>query len=192
METFKGLKAIHAKTRKSWRTWLSKNHAKHKPVWLIFYRKGSKTRSVTYSEAVEEALCFGWIDSLVNKRDDESWYQYFAPRKPSSRWSKLNKDRVKVLLEQGLMHATGMAAIEIAKETGMWTAFDHAQAQIIPDDLLMLFKKNKKAFDNFQAFPPFAKRYTLEWIASAKRPETRKKRIEQTVILAKQNIRVLP
>lgn len=188
METFKGLKAIHAKTRKSWRTWLSKNHAKHKPVWLIFYRKGSKTKSVRYNDAVEEALCFGWIDSLVNKRDDESRYQYFGPRKASSRWSKLNKDRVKKLLKARMMHASGVAIIDIAKKSGTWTALDHAQDEIIPDDLMSLFKRNKKAFENFQAFPPFARRYTLEWIATAKR----KSRIEKTVALAAQNIRATP
>jgi uncharacterized protein YdeI (YjbR/CyaY-like superfamily) len=192
MEIFKGLKAIHAKTRKSWRTWLAKNHAKHKPVWMIFYRKTSPTKSISYNDAVEEALCFGWIDSLVNKRDDESWYQYFGPRKTKSRWSKLNKARIKRMTEAGLMHSSGLAMIDLAKRSGTWKALDHVHKEIMPDDLQNLFRKNKKELENFKAFPPSARRYTLEWIAMAKRPETRKNRIEQTVKLAAKNIRVTP
>src|SRR5687768_1856412 len=125
MEIYKGLKVIHAKTRKSWRTWLSKNHTKCRAVWLIFFSKSSEIKAVNYNDAVEEALCFGWIDSVVNKRNEESRYQYFGPRKANSRWSNLNKERIKRLMEAGLMQESGTAAIETAKKTGAWEALDH-------------------------------------------------------------------
>jgi uncharacterized protein YdeI (YjbR/CyaY-like superfamily) len=192
MEIFKDLNAIHAKTRKTWRSWLAKYHAKHKAVWVIFYRKSSSTKSMTYNDAVEEALCFGWIDSVVYKRDDESWYQYFSPRKPNSRWSKPNKERVNRMIDAGLMHASGTAIVELAIRSGTWNAFDHAHNDTMPEDLVNRFKRNKRALENFKAFPPSARRYALEWIAVAKRPETRKNRIEQTVMLAAKNIRVGP
>ena len=192
METFKGIKAVHAKTRKSWRQWLSKNHAKEKSVFLIVYRKASSTPSVYYDEAVEEALCFGWIDSTRYKRDAESSYLYFAMRRPGSRWSKLNKDRVAKLIESGLMTKHGQALIDVAKEKGTWDAPDLIETSVMPQDLASRFKKNKTAWKHYQAFPPFAKKLILGWIANAKRPETRKNRIEKAVKLAVKNVRAYP
>ncbi len=120
METNKGIEALYAKTRLHWRKWLEKNCAKKPAVYLIIYHKKSKTKSVYYDEAVEEALCFGWIDSIKNKRDLESAYQKFSPRKSNSNWSEINIGRAKRLIKLGLMTAPGQRAIEIAKEKGKW------------------------------------------------------------------------
>lgn len=184
-----GIKTHYAKTRKEWRKWLDKNQAAEKSVWLIIYHKESKTPSVYYDEAVEEALCFGWIDSKANKRDTESFFLFFAQRKPKSNWSKANRDRVEKLIEQGQMTKTGQAMIDLAKEKGTWTALEEVQNSVIPDDLQKLFNKKKTAYKHFKAFPPSSKRIILEWILNAKRPETRQKRIEETVELAGKNIR---
>lgn len=120
METNKGVKTFYAKTRKQWRKWLEKYGQSNKEVCLIIYHKNSGTKCVTYSEAVEEALCFGWIDSLKNKRDAESVYQRFSPRKPNSNWSQLNKDRVEKMVREGLMTEHGQRMIDIAKRKGKW------------------------------------------------------------------------
>ena len=165
------------------------NHLKEKNVWLIIYRKQSPTKSVYYPEAVEEALCFGWIDSKPNKRDSESFYLFFSKRNPKSKWSKLNRERVKKLLKKKLIAPAGMEMIELAKQTGTWLALDAIDNIIIPEDLQKKFLKNKTAFKNFEAFPPSSKKIILHWITEAKRPETRAKRIEETISLAAKNIR---
>ncbi|MBL0356297.1 MAG: YdeI/OmpD-associated family protein [Chitinophagaceae bacterium] len=184
-----GVKTFYAASRKAWRKWLEKNHSKEKSVWLIIYRMKTGTPSVYYKEAVDEALCFGWIDSKPNKRDDKSFYQYFAKRNPKSKWSKVNKDKIARLTKEGLMTTAGLTAVELAKQTGTWTALDEVEQVIIPNDLRKLFEKNKKAWKNFEAFPRSAKRGILEWISSAKKPETRVKRIYQTVKKAALNLR---
>ena len=122
METNKGVETFYAKNRQQWRKWLAKYGQTKKEVYLILYNKKSTTKSVSYAEAVEEALCFGWIDSLKNKRDPESAYQRFSPRKPTSKWSKLNRERVQRLVEEGLMTAHGQRAIDLAKEKGNWVS----------------------------------------------------------------------
>lgn len=189
MEIYNGIQTFHAKTRKEWRKWLEKNHQSEKSVWLIIYKKESDTQSVYYPEAVDEALCFGWIDSKPNKRDEHSYYQFFAKRNPKSNWSKVNKEKVAKLLEQGLIHRSGLEMIEIAKQNGTWTALDEVENIIIPDDLKKLFSKNKTALENWENFPRSSKRGILEWIMNAKKPETRQKRIEKTVSLAEKNIK---
>ena len=189
MEIYNGIQTFHAKTRKEWRKWLEKNHQSEKSVWLIIYKKESDTQSVYYPEAVDEALCFGWIDSKPNKRDEHSYYQFFAKRNPKSNWSKVNKEKVAKLLEQGLMHRSGLEMIEIAKQNGTWTALDEVENITISDDLKKLFSKNKTAFENWENFPRSSKRGILEWIMNAKKPETRQKRIEKTVSLAEKNIK---
>ncbi|MBP6649802.1 MAG: YdeI/OmpD-associated family protein [Bacteroidia bacterium] len=182
-------KIVYARTRKTWRAWLQKNHQKEKSVWLIIHNKNSTTKCVNYEEAVEESLCFGWVDSIAKKRDDKSHIQYFSQRKAKSNWSKSNKERVARLIEQGLMHASGQAMIDLAKKSGTWAALENVQRSILPEDLKTLFLKNKIAEKYFQAFPPSSKRIILEWIQNAKKPETRKQRIKQTVLLAAKNLR---
>lgn len=189
MEIYNGIQTFYAKTRKEWRKWLEKNHQSEKSVWLIIYKKESDTPSVYYPEAVDEALCFGWIDSKPNKRDEDSYYQFFAKRNPKSNWSKVNKEKVAKLLEKGLMHSSGLEMIEIAKQNGTWTALDEVENINIPDDLQKLFSKNKTAFENWENFPRSSKRGILEWILNSKKPETRQKRIEETISLAEKNIK---
>ena len=189
MELKDGIKAFYAKDRSAWRKWLEKNHNKETSLWLIIYKKQSGTASVYYDEAVDEALCFGWIDSKPNKRDDESYYQFFAKRSPKSKWSKVNKAKVEKLIKEGRMNEAGLQAIETAKENGTWTALDDVDNSIIPDDLQEALNKNKSALNNFEAFPRSSKKIILEWIANAKRSETRQKRIEETVQKAEQNIK---
>lgn len=120
METHKGIEAVAAATRKEWRKWLAKNGQSKTEVYLIIYHKKSPTKSVRYDEAVEEALCFGWIDSLANKRDMESTYQRFSPRKPASNWSPSNRERVERMIQEGLMTEQGQKTIDIAKQNGKW------------------------------------------------------------------------
>lgn len=189
MEIHKGINTCYAKTRKEWRKWLEKNHQSAKSVWLIMYHKSSETSSIYYDEAVEEAICFGWIDSIAHKRDEESKYQFFAPRKPKSNWSKANKERAQRMIEQGKMTSGGQQLIDLAKASGTWDALVDVQNSVIPPDLQKLLNKNKVALKNFLAFPPSSKRIILEWILNAKKNETREKRIEETVRLAADNIK---
>lgn len=189
MELHKGIQTLHASTRKQWRQWLQKNHAKEKSVWLIIYHKNTGTKTVYYEEAVEEAICFGWIDSIAHKRDAESKYQFFAQRKPKSNWSKANRERAEKMIAAGLMTASGKAMIDLAKQSGTWEALTTVQNYEIPEDLQQLLNKNKTALTNFLAFPPSSKRIILEWILNAKKTETREKRIKETVSLAAKNIK---
>jgi uncharacterized protein YdeI (YjbR/CyaY-like superfamily) len=187
MEQKDDIQSVGAGTRAEWRQWLEQNHQSQKAVWLIIYKKQSGIPSVYYPEAVDEALCFGWIDSKAIKRDAQSVYQYFARRNPKSNWSGVNKEKVTRLIAQGLMTAAGYQMIEIAKQTGTWTALDDVEQLQIPADLEALFRKNKAAYENWNQFPRSARRGILEWILNAKRPETRQKRIEETVALAAVN-----
>lgn len=189
MELKDGVKTFHATSRNEWRNWLANNHLTETSVWLIIYRKESKVNSVYYPEAVDEALCFGWIDSKPNKRDDESYYQFFSKRNPKSNWSAVNKVKVEKLLQQGLMAQAGLNAIEIAKQNGTWNALDKISNLELPADLQQAFDNNQQAFSNWQNFPPSVKRGILEWIINAKQNATKQKRIVETVALAEQNIR---
>lgn len=189
MEIKKAIAEFYAKDRKAWRKWLEKNHKLAKNVWLIIYKKESETPSVYYDESVEEALCFGWIDSKPNKRDAESYRLFFAERKPKSVWSKLNKTRIKKMIEQGLMHASGLTKIDAAKKDGSWTTLDEIEEYIMPADLSKALQKSKKASVHFNAFPPGVKKAIYQWIISAKTEETKSKRIKETVEKAKENIR---
>ena len=181
--------SFHPKTREEWREWLQENHTQDDGIWLIRYKKATGKPYVDVDESVEEALCFGWIDSLPRKLDDERTMLYVAPRKPQSNWSALNKKRVEKMIEKGLMTPAGLEKIEIAKEDGSWTALDDVEALVIPDDLSEAFDQYSASRDNFEAFPRSVKRGILEWILNAKRPATRQKRIEETASLAQDNIR---
>jgi len=189
METHAGIKTFYAKNRKAWRNWLEKHGSRERSVWLIIYKKEAVKNTVTYIEAVEDALCYGWIDSKANKRDDESFYQSFAKRNPASNWSRINKDRVAKLIEQGSMTPKGMEVIELAKKNGKWTALDNIENLVMPADLKKALKQNADAAKYFESFPRSVKKGILEWVQNAKRPETREKRIKETVLLAQKNIR---
>ena len=178
-------------TRKAWRQWLQENHTSSPGIWMIYYKKGSEKRRFDYGEAVEEALCFGWIDSLPRKLDEARSMLKFTPRKAKSPWSQLNKKRINRLIAAGLMVETGLAKIEKAKKDGSWeksTSTDsHIDGNTLPDDLLKAFGKNKKALANFKSFAPGYRKRFLFWIDCAKHPETKYARIQQTVMMAKAN-----
>lgn len=184
-------KTFHPKTRKAWRQWLEKNHTSSPGIWFIYYKKESGKPRVTYDESVEEALCFGWIDSLPRKLDEERSMLKFTPRKPKSVWSQLNKTRIEKLIQAKQMMPAGFAAIETAKKNGSWdtlTQSDIAAAtNIIPADLEKLLAKNKKAKENFLNFSFSIRKQFLSWIDSAKRPETRTARLQQTLLMAAVN-----
>jgi uncharacterized protein YdeI (YjbR/CyaY-like superfamily) len=181
----------HPKNRKEWRKWLEKNHQKITGVWLIYFKKSTGKSQLTYDEAVEEALCFGWIDSLPRKLDEERSMLRFTPRKPKSVWSKLNKSRIEKLIANGSMTTAGMRAIEIARLNGSWdslTASDMAaEKNTLPVDLESALRKNKMAFNNFTNYSESGRKQFLFWITSARQPVTRKARIKQTFLMAKAN-----
>ncbi len=189
METHNEINTFYARTLKEWREWLEKNHHSENSVWLILYHKDSGKASIYYDESVEEAICFGWIDSIAHKRDDESKYQFFAKRKPKSNWSKANRERAEKMIDQKLMTPNGQKLIDLARKTGTWDALVDVQNSVIPDDLQEMLNQNLAALENFLAFPPSSKRIILEWILNAKKTETRQKRIEETVNLAAENIK---
>jgi len=178
-----------ASSRLEWRNWLEKHHESYTFVWLEIFKKDSGTPSVTYKEAVDEALCFGWIDSKPNKKDSKSYYQFFAKRNPKSNWSKVNKEKVEILIAQGLMTSAGLKMIELAKENGSWNFLNQVEKLELPIDLEQLFSQNTKALENWNTFSKSSRRGILEWIANAKTPQTRGKRIQETVELAGLNLK---
>jgi uncharacterized protein YdeI (YjbR/CyaY-like superfamily) len=181
--------AIHPLTREEWRAWLEKNHTRREGVWLVSYKKATGKPRFAYEEAVEEALCFGWVDSKGNKLDSERSMLWFAPRKPGTGWSRPNKQRVERLIETGQMAPAGLAKVEAAKKDGTWNLLDGVESLEIPPDLQKELDANPAASQYFEAFPRSIKRGILEWILHAKKPETRARRIEETARLAAQNIR---
>jgi uncharacterized protein YdeI (YjbR/CyaY-like superfamily) len=184
-----GVEMYYAKDRETWRKWLTKNYKKYKAVWLIYYKPISGKTRVSYNDAVDEAICFGWIDSKPNKLDELRSIQFFAPRHPKSNWSKVNKERVSRLLKEGRMTAAGVAIVEAAKKNGSWDALNEVEEMVIPEDLLKALKKKKRAYGYFMAFPKSSKKNILEWIHNAKQEETRGNRIAETVRLAEEDIR---
>lgn len=182
-------KSIYLESRVVWRKWLTENHASEKNVWLKIYKKQSQTSSVYYDEAVDEALCFGWVDSSIKKGNDKFYYQFFAKRNPKSNWSRVNKAKIEKLMSEGLMAEAGLKMVEIAKATGTWTALDDVENLISPLDLQEKLDQNPIAKGYFEAFPRSVKRAILEWLLNAKQAETRQKRIEEIVSLAEKNER---
>lgn len=172
-----------------WREWLSLNHENSPGIWLVTYKKGARENFLDYNTVVEEALCFGWVDSLPRSLDESKTMLYFAPRKPKSGWSKLNKDRVERILAAGKMQPAGLAKIEAAKLDGSWSKLDAVDALEVPDDLANALGGYPQARENWDQFPPSTRRGILEWILNAKRPETRRQRVEETVRLAGLNER---
>ena len=172
-----------------WRAWLQENHLSKQAVWLVCYRIKSGKKSIRWSESVDVALCFGWIDSVPRKVDDERTSLYFSPRKPKSEWSKINKDRIKGLIARGEMAPAGLTAIEVAKQNGSWDTLTQSDLLLIPDDLSAEFAKYRSANANFNAFPPSTQKAILAWIYAAKTDVTRQKRVQLTAELAEQNIR---
>ena len=174
------------KNRAAWRKWLAKHHASKAGIWLIYYKKASGIVTLSYADAVEEALCYGWIDSKAKPLDDEKYMQYFGPRKANGGWSKVNKARIAQLQANGLMTEAGKQVIDAAIANGTWTLLDEIEELIVPTDLAAAFKKNKKAHAYYDGLSRSNKRAILLWLVMAKRPETRAKRIAEVIALARE------
>jgi uncharacterized protein YdeI (YjbR/CyaY-like superfamily) len=179
---------VEVRSRSALRSWLAANHARKDPVWLISHKKNSP-HYLAYDDIVEEALCFGWIDSTARSLDEMRSMLLLSPRRKASPWSKVNKARVASLARAGLIETPGWAKIEAAKKDGTWSILDDVEALVVPDDLARALKKNAAARKHFEAYPPSVKKGFLWKIKSAKKPETREKWIAKTVELAAQNRR---
>lgn len=177
------------KSRTDWRQWLEKNHQSEQSVWLVYFTKKSNVPTLNWSEAVDEALCFGWIDSTRKTIDEFSFVQFFSKRKPNSNWSKINKGKVQQLIDSGRMTKAGHEAIETAKQNGSWIILDEVEEQIIPSDLEKAFSKHPGSKDYFLSLNKSAKKIILSWIALARRQETRQKRIDEIVESAEQKLK---
>jgi uncharacterized protein YdeI (YjbR/CyaY-like superfamily) len=181
------VRTVRAACRAQWRAWLEEHCGTVTEVWLVIHHKHSATPSITHREAIEEALCFGWIDSHTRKHDTGSWRQRFTPRGPRSAWSKVNRELVEQLSAAGLMTPRGQAAVDLAKRAGTWGLLADAQSGVIPDDLRELLAADPVAARNFDAFTWSVKRAALERIARAVRPDTRRRRVVETVECAARN-----
>lgn len=177
------------KSRANWRSWLMANHESKQSVWVIYYKASTKIPSISWSEAVDEALCFGWIDSTKKTIDQERYMQYFTRRKSNSGWSRVNKEKVVVLIENGCMTKAGLDSIEKAKENGTWSMLDDIEQLIIPEDLKIELSNHENAMAFFQKQSKSIKKVMLHWVVIAKRPETRQKRIKEIAELASQEKR---
>jgi uncharacterized protein YdeI (YjbR/CyaY-like superfamily) len=180
---------LYFKNAQEWRNWLHENHHSSKGVHLIFYKVTSDFESMRWEEAVQVAICYGWIDSTVRKLDAEQRKQMFTPRKDKSVWSKLNKTYIEKLINENLMHESGLKKIEIAKQNGSWESLDAVENLEIPIDLKKAFDENKLAFENYNNFSPSYRKSYLYWLNQAKREETRTSRIAEIVQLCEQNIK---
>lgn len=183
------LDIFYPRNQMEWREWLQENHISKQAVWLVYYNKKSKMDSITWSEAVDVALCFGWIDSKKVSIDEETSHQFFSKRKPKSTWSKINKNKVERLIEEGLMTEAGFRSIEIAKQNGSWTILDEVEELIVPPDLEAAFMENPKANAFFLASGKSFKKIILYWLVSAKTSETRQKRLVEIIESAEQNLK---
>ena len=180
---------FHAETRLAWRTWLSVNHASARGVWLASWKRTTGRPAIPYAEAVEEALCFGWIDSTVNTLDPERGLQLMTPRRPRSGWTRLNRERVARMEAQGLMTDAGRRAVAVAQDNGWWTLMDSAEDLIEPEDLVAALDAQAEARRNWDAFPPSARKQMLWSIITAAKPETRANRIAKIVDNAAHGLR---
>jgi uncharacterized protein YdeI (YjbR/CyaY-like superfamily) len=177
------MKTLYVQNRDEWRSWLKKNAAKSSEIFLIYYKKHSGKPRIPYVDAVEEALCFGWIDGRVIRLDHERYAQRFTPRRPTSRWSLLNIGRVKKLMAEGKMTTAGLAAFTPERQT-------ETQPKQLPGNLEQKFKGHAKAWDNYQRFPPFYRRMTAAWVGSAKKEETQIKRLNQLIEYSRKDQRI--
>jgi uncharacterized protein YdeI (YjbR/CyaY-like superfamily) len=180
---------VFAEDRATWRAWLDANHAISGGAWLVTWRSRSGRRGLPYEEAVEEALCFGWVDGTAGTVDEDRGKLYFAPRKPNSGWAATNKARVERLIADGRMASAGLAAIERAKANGSWELLDSVERLEVPDDLAAALAAHPPAAANFAAFPPSVRKQALSSLVMARRPETRADRVRRIAELAARNER---
>lgn len=185
-------KVFYAENISDWRNWLEKNHVSEDSVWLVFHSKSSGKKSITWSESVDVALCFGWIDSKKIKIDETTSHQFFSKRKAKSTWSKINKNKIEKLIEAGLMKEAGFKSIETAKENGSWTILDEVEELIIPEDLEFALDQFEGAKEYFISLSKSVRKMMLYWAISAKRPETRENRIAQIAEASSQKTKAKP
>ncbi len=181
-------KTLRFKTREEWRNWLEKNHATEKEAWLVHYRKHAEKPGVGLREAVEEAICFGWIDGKLRKVDEESFILRFTPRKPDSVWSKINRTTAERMIKSGMMTAAGMEKIKAAKRSGAWQkAYTNRVRERMPRDLKAALMENEKAWVNFKSFANSYWNQYVGWVTGAKTDETRQRRIKKVAEWAAMN-----
>jgi uncharacterized protein YdeI (YjbR/CyaY-like superfamily) len=185
-----GYPIYHAETRAAWRAWLEEHHTTERGVWFGSWRRPTGRPAVPYVEVVEEALCFGWIDSTVNTLDDERGLQLVTPRRPRSTWTRTNRERVARLEAEGRMTDAGRHAVEVAKANGWWTIADAVEDLEEPADLVAALDAAPSARTTWDAFPPSHRKMMLWWVISAVRPETRARRITTIVAEAERGRRV--
>jgi uncharacterized protein YdeI (YjbR/CyaY-like superfamily) len=176
------------RSRCEWRRWLELNHAQDDAIWVVLQKVKSPNEGIKYDEALEDALCFGWIDGRVRRLDDTEHVQWFSPRRRNSPWSRRNRDRAERLIEEGLMTDAGLAEVEKARVNGRWeAAYSSKDLPTMPDDLRDAFKRNKVAHDNFKAFPNSARFIYIGWVNDAKRESTRVRRIKRVIERSEEN-----
>lgn len=181
--------SVEPRSRDEWRAWLAGHHTRAEGIWLVIWKKATGRQAMDYETQVEEALAWGWIDSKTNALDENRSMLWFAPRKPGTGWSRPNQRRVAALIASGLMQPAGLAKVEAAQADGSWSKLDAVENLEIPPDLTEALARRPDAARHFDAFPRSAKRGILEWIAQARRPQTRSARIAETARLAQANER---
>jgi uncharacterized protein YdeI (YjbR/CyaY-like superfamily) len=185
------LEHVQVTSRAEWRQWLVANADTSPGIWLVLPRRGNDAPAPTYDEVVEEALCFGWIDSTVRSRDERSALQLLTPRKPTSTWSASNKERLSRLIPAGLMTERGLRAVEVAKGNGSWEILDSVERLEVPDDLAAALDAVPAARAFFDAMPAGARKQNLYFVVSAKRAQTRAARIARIVDAAAEGRRAV-
>jgi len=182
------METIFCKNRDEWRIWLEQNHTIEKEIWLIYFKKHTKRETVVYNEAVEEALCFGWIDSTIKSIDGETYMQRYTPRNKNSVWSLVNKKRIQKLIAENKMTPAGLDLVAIAKKNGQWEkAYSSSKDVIMPKEMQDALEKNPLAFKNFYNFPPSVQREYKRWVSAARKPETIHKRITIVIERSERN-----
>ena len=185
------MKEIYFATRAKWRNWLERNHAKESGIWLVFYKKATGKQTLSYDEAVEEALCFGWIDSIIKRLDEERYATKLTPRKPGSHWSKSNKRRVEILMSKGLLAEPGLARVREAKESGLWEKAERPRVTLeVPEELAQALAKSKKADAFFEELAPSDRKQFIGWVALAKRQDTKERRVAESITLLERGQRL--
>ncbi|MFQ5770900.1 MAG: YdeI family protein [bacterium] len=178
------MKSLYFKTPQEWRTWLQSNHDMETEVWLIFFKKDTRKPTLDYEAAVEEALCFGWIDSIIKKIDESKFARKFTPRKDSSKWSAINKKRVEKLIQSARMTPVGLSKVEAAQKSGRWDEPDRPTRSFDPpEDFTKALNQNRKAKEFFEQLAPTYQKQFIGWISIAKRQETKEKRIRESIQL---------
>lgn len=178
-------KTLYVTNRAEWRAWLAKNGKTWREIWLVYYKKGSKKPRIPCEDAVEEAICFGWIDGKIKKIDEDRYVQRFSMRRPESRWSSLNIRRAEKMIAEGKMTESGRKVFHPERRRDA-TMFP----KVLPERLAEQFKAERTAWSNFNTFPPSYRRLTIAWVASAKKEETQNKRLHQLIEFSSRKQRI--